>query len=667
MSAEQKKLPAKSEIKRLESLLDKDPSNFDVSMQLSELYNSVGNKVEANALINKMFKKFPKKAFPHIKMAEFHLEHGETQRSYEEFRKAVDLEPENLQALLGLLSIYKELKAYTDISEIVEWLIKIHPENEQLIQYYILSLFKSLNYTSAEEWAGKLKSISKNQKTQETQDYANYYLGLINCKKKFYKKAIEYLTQIPEPSKYYRFATHNLALAYSDSGIFDKAEIKFMELLKTPTESKDATSDVKSNEKLDEKSNTNSLPKDIIKTDPKAWINFGLLYEKMKKFDQAVEAYEVANQLQNASWPWLQRMKDIFIDKIVKKIEPAQDKKQTAKENETTVSKEKETTMSKDDASNQEIKKLKYALYLGCVIPNRYPMIEAATRIFLKELGVDIDDMVGASCCPAPGVFRSFDIPTWLTIGARNITIAEQMNDEVLTLCNGCYGTLLEVDHRLKNDQCAKDMVNEHLQKVGREFKGSSTVKHIVEAMYFDIGIDKLKYFVKKKLDLDVAVHYGCHILKPSDTKPWNGEVEDPRFLDELVELTGCRSVPYKNKMQCCGAGGGVRTAVKEVSLDFTYEKLRNVREAGAQAIITCCPFCQLQFDLGQMEVNNLFKDDKLFFEPFKIPIIYITQLFDYSFGKDPYDIGLLRPNSIAGTPPFIDTTPIFEKYYEII
>jgi hypothetical protein len=58
----------------------------------------------------------------------------------------------------------------------------------------------------------------------------------------------------------------------------------------------------------------------------------------------------------------------------------------------------------------------------------------------------------------------------------------------------------------------------------------------------------------------------------------------------------------------CCGAGGAVRTAVKEVSIDFTREKLTNIRNAGADIIVDACPFCHLQLDLGQMEANNIYK-----------------------------------------------------------
>ena len=219
--------------------------------------------------------------------------------------------------------------------------------------------------------------------------------------------------------------------------------------------------------------------------------------------------------------------------------------------------------------------------------------------------------MEGASCCPAPGVFRGFDIPTWLSLGARNITIAEDNNADLCTMCNGCYGSLLEVDHVLKHDAKLKNKVNEDLKLINRKFKGSITVKHIVEILYLDIGIENLKKMIKKKIDLRVGVHYGCHILKPTAIRPWGCEFEAPRFLDELVEITGAKSIEYKDKMMCCGAGGGVRSAIKEVALDYTQEKLTNMRDQNVDIIITSCPFCHLQLDLGQVEINNLFKDNK--------------------------------------------------------
>ncbi len=301
--------------------------------------------------------------------------------------------------------------------------------------------------------------------------------------------------------------------------------------------------------------------------------------------------------------------------------------------------------------------KWRYGFFLGCVIPNRYPMIEASIRNVFDHLGAEILELPGASCCPAPGVFRAFHIPTWLVIAARNISIAEEIGVNPLTGCNGCYGTLRDAWYELEHEYELKKEVNEYLAKINRTYKGNFEPKHVVQAFYLDMGLDYLKDYVKLKFsDLKVAVHYGCHIVKPSDKRPWDGEYESPTFLDEIVEITGAKSIDYKDKYMCCGAGGAVRTAVKEVAADFTREKLTNMRNAGVDIVINCCPFCHLQLDLGQMEANNIFKDE--IGEPFKIPVIYITQLLGLSFGIDPNLLGLVKNHDLTGVPPFISIDP---------
>ncbi|MFX1259034.1 MAG: CoB--CoM heterodisulfide reductase subunit B [Promethearchaeota archaeon] len=306
--------------------------------------------------------------------------------------------------------------------------------------------------------------------------------------------------------------------------------------------------------------------------------------------------------------------------------------------------------------------KWRYGFFLGCVIPNRYPMIERSIRDVFEELKAEIIDLPGASCCPAPGVFRAFHIPTWLVIAARNISIAEELGVNPLTGCNGCYGTLRDAWYDLEHNLEEKKHVNQLLAKIGRQYKGNLEPKHVVQALYLDMGLDYLKDRIKYKFtDLKVGVHYGCHIVKPSDKRPWNGEYEAPEFLDEIVEITGAKSIDYKDKFMCCGAGGALRTAVREVAADFTREKLTNMRDAGVDIIINCCPFCHLQLDLGQVEVNNYYKD--IIGKPFKIPVIYITQLLGLAMGMDPNRLGLIKNHDLTGVSPF---TPI-DTFLDIV
>ena len=87
------------------------------------------------------------------------------------------------------------------------------------------------------------------------------------------------------------------------------------------------------------------------------------------------------------------------------------------------------------------------------------------------------------------------------------------------------------------------------------------------------------------------------------------------------------------------------------------------VNEESNSIIVDVCPFCHLQMDLGQMEANGIYKD--MIGEPFKIPVIYLTQLLGLAFGIDPNRLGLVKNHNLAGVPPFISIDPFMEKAKE--
>ncbi len=286
---------------------------------------------------------------------------------------------------------------------------------------------------------------------------------------------------------------------------------------------------------------------------------------------------------------------------------------------------------------------MQYAFFLGCVIPNRYPGIELAMRKVAPTLGIELKDMEGASCCPAPGVFKSFHQPSWLALAARNLIIAETLGTDIVTLCNGCYGSLKEANEILKTDSSKRDKVNKILQDFNKEFKGTIAVKHFVEVAYYEIGPEKLRGLVKKPLNLNVAIQYGCHLLKPTKYRKVES-TERPKFLDELIEALGSKSVPYRDKIMCCGAGGGVKASNPDVSLDMAKEKLENMRDAGAECVVTPCAFCHLQFDRGQVDIRNQLGVD------FNIPVLHYVQFLGLALGLEPEKLGLYN-NAIPVDP----------------
>jgi heterodisulfide reductase subunit B len=276
-----------------------------------------------------------------------------------------------------------------------------------------------------------------------------------------------------------------------------------------------------------------------------------------------------------------------------------------------------------------------YSLFLGCVMPNRFPNIEASIRLVLPKLGIELEDIDGASCCPAPGVIRSFDEPTWLALASRNLALAEMAGHDIITGCNGCYGTFKETLFEIHEHPERLKEVQEHFKGMGIKFQGTVDAKHLIEVIN-EIGIEKIKKEITKPLNgIRVGVHYGCHLLKPSKNRPWK-QTQRHTFLDELVESTGASSVKYKDKFMCCGAGGGVRGSQVAVSVDIAKEKLDNMMEAGVDCIVNVCSFCHLQFESSQVQLNKELGEQK-----YQIPVLYFTQLLGLAMGLDPTELGL--------------------------
>ena len=284
-----------------------------------------------------------------------------------------------------------------------------------------------------------------------------------------------------------------------------------------------------------------------------------------------------------------------------------------------------------------------YGLFMGCLVPNRYPGIEWATEFLLskKQLNVPADRIDDFTCCPVPGIFYSADKETWLALAARNLVLAQEAEKEVLTLCNGCYMSLHKATEKLQ-DPKQRSRTNKVLKGVGKRYVGEEIptegrikqyrpiqVKHLVEILINDVGLEKLAEKVVHPLkDLRVAVHYGCHYLRPSE----NHQIENPnrpRYIDDIVKACGATTVDYDEKLSCCGAGGGVRSHVKELADALTEDKIKSITKARADVIVTGCPFCLLQFDTAQSSLPGM-----------NIPAIHLSSFVALALGADPLFLG---------------------------
>jgi heterodisulfide reductase subunit B len=266
---------------------------------------------------------------------------------------------------------------------------------------------------------------------------------------------------------------------------------------------------------------------------------------------------------------------------------------------------------------------MKYAFFLGCLIPAREPQYESSVRKIAPELGIELVEMEGANCC-APFSIQSLDYASWLSLAARNLCIAEQMGLNVLTLCNDCYESLLATNSILKENRELRDGVNAVLADAGLEFKGKTDVKIFSDALYEDVGVERVKDTVKKPFSgLRVAVQPGCHLTKPK--RMHFGQRTGITALDELVQATGAVSVPYERKEACCG--GPLRGINDEVALSVAKQKLDSMKAAGVDGIVTVCPFCYLEMDMGQIEIKRHSHQE------YDLPVVSFAELLRLAMG----------------------------------
>ena len=184
--------------------------------------------------------------------------------------------------------------------------------------------------------------------------------------------------------------------------------------------------------------------------------------------------------------------------------------------------------------------------------------------------------------------------------------------------------------------------VNRMLSQVGKKYTGVPKksegrrkifepvkVKHYVDMMANEIGLESITAKAKRPLkNIRVAVHYGCHYLRPTE-KQTIDDPNNPVHLDNIVEACGATSVDYEDRLDCCGAGGGVRSHVVDLANSLTEDKCEKIDAVGADCIVTGCPFCLLQFDNAQ---KTFAKDG--------IPVMHVSQFQALAMGIDPISLG---------------------------
>ena len=216
--------------------------------------------------------------------------------------------------------------------------------------------------------------------------------------------------------------------------------------------------------------------------------------------------------------------------------------------------------------------KCDYLFFAGCT-PAFDPLLQheiVNTMKVLKQAGIKVG-IFGEKeiCCGSPAI-RIGDRETFFSLVKRNTELFKEAGvKRIITHCAGCH-------HVLKYD----------FPEVPGMPKIEFEVLHVTQVLAKLVEEGKIKF--TKKVPMTVTWHDPCHIGRHC------GIYEEPRNI--LKAIPGIRLIEMeriKDQAWCCGAGAGVRTAFPEHSFRIASERIEEAKATGAEAIATCCPYCE--------------------------------------------------------------------------
>lgn len=275
---------------------------------------------------------------------------------------------------------------------------------------------------------------------------------------------------------------------------------------------------------------------------------------------------------------------------------------------------------------------MKYTYFPGCSLKGLGRSYEESLLPVMRILGVELHELDDWNCCGATA-YMSVDEGEAGVLAARNLALAEKIGPhDLITPCSACYLVLNKTKHNIEEFPDIRGRVHRALDSAKLAYTGKTKVRHPLDMLIHDVGLDVIKEKVKRPLKgLKVAPYYGCQVVRPYSTfdDAWN-----PTTMDRLLATLGVEVVHYPLKTKCCG--GSLTGTVPEAGLRMSYILLKEAVRRGADVIATICPLCQFNMDAYHDQIDRRWG-------PTRIATVYFTQLMGLAFGLSPEELGLKR------------------------
>ena len=271
-----------------------------------------------------------------------------------------------------------------------------------------------------------------------------------------------------------------------------------------------------------------------------------------------------------------------------------------------------------------------YTYYPGCSLESAHSSYSESVLKVFKCLDCNLEELEDWNCCGATS-YMSVKETVSFAISARNLALAEKHHRDMIAPCSSCYTILNKTNRYLKELPEFHEKVNECLQEGGLKYNLSVNVRHPLDVLMNDIGIDKIKSKIKHSLNgLRIANYYGCQIVRPE--KGFDDR-ENPMLMDNMFEAIGGKNVYFPFKVKCCG--GMLMTTYEDVALKLSKEIIASAVENKADCIVTTCPLCQMNLEAYQDEINKAFNTN------YNMPILFFTQILGLALGLSSKELGI--------------------------
>jgi heterodisulfide reductase subunit B len=255
-----------------------------------------------------------------------------------------------------------------------------------------------------------------------------------------------------------------------------------------------------------------------------------------------------------------------------------------------------------------------YAYYPGCSLHSTGLEYGLSAKAVFAHLGLGLEELPGWNCCGASSA-HALDHQMALALPARVIGLAQEHGSNLVTPCAACFNRLKGADYTMRHDEQLRAQIE---SIVDFHFTGEVNIRPLLAVLYQDYGTYRIAGQVHRSLaGLKVVTYYGCLLVRPPEVTQFDNP-DDPQIMGKLLEAVGAQVMKWSHATDCCGAGLSLSRA--DIVQNLVGRLVMHAREAGADAIVTACPLCQVNLEMRQA--------DRV-----KMPAFYFTELLGLAFG----------------------------------